>query len=612
MADQGAIKAGRAFVELFADDSRLRRDLQRASARLKAWGEGITAMGAQVAAAGAAILAPLVLSSAAFASMGAELAHASERTGVAVEKLSALQYAAEQVGLSFEDLETDIRKMQKSIFSVTEGSDKARMALARLGIGMGDLMGKDPAEQLAVLSDGFAKLTEPAERSAIAIELLGKSGTKLLPFFAQGRAGIEGLTQEAARLGLVMSGDDAKAAVELERAFNQLKYAIKYVAVTIGSALTPALIEGLKGKVEWVTGIKEWLRENKGLLVSLLQVAKVLVPIGLGLMVLGTVVSTIGGGLGALTSTVIGLLSVLSRGPGVLTAVINSVVGLGAGLVSTLLGILSPTTLVLAAVAGIGYAFIAMSDNGPRAIDAIKSAFGQMSELFGKTWGGIVDALKAGELGLAMKVAWAGAKGAWQIGVGSLKIVWLEFKNWFLDIWDDTVASFAISLNDAMLMAKKAWEAIKHPIDAARGTLVVDTTEHDATEKGILEDAARNKAAREAAVAKERAGLTSGGNPELDAAKRELDAVLEEIKRKKEEREKAAAGAAAAITAPGGGSTSSAIFGPSSGTFSAAAAQLMTVGGGTNWAEVQANVLKELRDLAQKQLDQLEQLGVVA
>ena len=44
-----AIKAGRAFVELFADDSKLVRGLRAAQRKIKAFGAGIRSMGLKMA-----------------------------------------------------------------------------------------------------------------------------------------------------------------------------------------------------------------------------------------------------------------------------------------------------------------------------------------------------------------------------------------------------------------------------------------------------------------------------------------------------------------------------------------------------------------------------------
>jgi len=77
MAQVGAIRAGRAFVELFVTDNKLVRGLKQASARLKAFGTAIGDMGSRMARFGALALAPLAASAKVFADMGSDLVDAS-------------------------------------------------------------------------------------------------------------------------------------------------------------------------------------------------------------------------------------------------------------------------------------------------------------------------------------------------------------------------------------------------------------------------------------------------------------------------------------------------------------------------------------------------------
>ena len=63
-SNSGAIRAGRAFVELFADDSRLVRGLRSAERKLKGWGAGVKDIGRKMAEVGAAVVTPLVASTA--------------------------------------------------------------------------------------------------------------------------------------------------------------------------------------------------------------------------------------------------------------------------------------------------------------------------------------------------------------------------------------------------------------------------------------------------------------------------------------------------------------------------------------------------------------------
>ena len=85
MADTQGIRAGRAFVELLADDSKLQAGLKKAAARLKGWGKAVTGAGKKLTMIGGAIVAPMMLAARAFASSGDQLADRSAFGFVAVE-----------------------------------------------------------------------------------------------------------------------------------------------------------------------------------------------------------------------------------------------------------------------------------------------------------------------------------------------------------------------------------------------------------------------------------------------------------------------------------------------------------------------------------------------
>ena len=96
-ASQQGIKAGRAYVELGVS-SKLQAGLKRAQRRLRAFGAGVQRLGRQFTLMGAAMLASLAGAAKHFASYGDQLAKMSKRTGVSVEALSALRFAAARTG----------------------------------------------------------------------------------------------------------------------------------------------------------------------------------------------------------------------------------------------------------------------------------------------------------------------------------------------------------------------------------------------------------------------------------------------------------------------------------------------------------------------------------
>ena len=70
MPSASGIRAGRAFVELFADDSKLVRGLKAASTKLKAWGASIGSLGKTLMTAGMAALGPMLAAAKHFLEFG--------------------------------------------------------------------------------------------------------------------------------------------------------------------------------------------------------------------------------------------------------------------------------------------------------------------------------------------------------------------------------------------------------------------------------------------------------------------------------------------------------------------------------------------------------------
>ena len=120
----------------------------------------------------------------------------------------------EQSGADMETLEAGLRRMQKVVVEAADGSEAARDTLQKLGIAVGDLKALTPDEQFKLIADKLSKIENPALRAALAMDIFGKSGTKLLPLMNDGAAGIEALQEKARRLGLTISTEDAQAAEE--------------------------------------------------------------------------------------------------------------------------------------------------------------------------------------------------------------------------------------------------------------------------------------------------------------------------------------------------------------------------------------------------------------
>jgi len=532
MASAAGIRAGAAYVELFVKDNRLTRGLAAAAAKLKAFGAGITGIGTQLLGIGGALATPFALAAKLFADMGSDLIDMSQRTGVSVEALSELGFAAEQSGADMETLEAGLRKMQKFVVEAADGSQQARDALEKLNLTVADLKALAPDDQFKLIADKLAKIENPTLRAALAMDIFGKSGTRLLPLMIDGADGIEKLQEKARKLGLTISTEDAAAAEEFGDTLDVLWKVIKRGVFSVGAALVPSLMELANWIIETSKDVSAWIDQNRGLVVSVAKITAIVLGIGAALVALGAAVSIAGFAISGLVTLFYALGTVIS-------------------VISTVLGaILTPVGLVVAALTVLGYLFATQTDAGKRMTDGLKAGFMGLAETAKAAWGGIVDAIKAGDLGLAAKIALAAVSLEWAKAVLWWTEKWNAFKGIFVDGWHDAVAGLKLMFWDftawiartfsaaiEQLVKATAWLAEKVGLDDLAKNLRENfnfsdqniNRNRDRIKGEILDERKRRQQDADAA----RKDSEKGARDDLEKAARELKDAVEEAARKR-------------------------------------------------------------------------------
>ena len=169
-----------------------------------------------------------------------EVGDLAQTLGTTTERLSALKYAADIEGV-FEPLQAGMTKLAKASEDFREGSEGAIESFGKLKIDPSSF--KDTSELFTVVADKLSKMEDGARKTAIAQELLGRSGAQLLPLINQGADGLSRYADEAQRFGLIVSEDVAAAAGEYNDNLSRISAAGKGLSVTLGNALLPALSE---------------------------------------------------------------------------------------------------------------------------------------------------------------------------------------------------------------------------------------------------------------------------------------------------------------------------------------------------------------------------------
>ena len=180
--------------------------------------------------------------------------------GLTVSEVQELSYAASQSGVAFQELETALRNQQREADEARRGNKEARDTFERLGKGMLELVekGTKTPELFEAVADRMAAIEDPAERTALALKLFGRSGLTLVPLLKEGAAGIQAMRARMRELGVITQEE-----ADLSDAFNDSLAEGAIVAKVVKNRFGFALIPTFKRTVEW---LRDLLLSNRELI----------------------------------------------------------------------------------------------------------------------------------------------------------------------------------------------------------------------------------------------------------------------------------------------------------------------------------------------------------
>lgn len=419
MSSQGGILAGKAFVELYANDNALVKGLNAAQAKLKAFGNALKAVGIGLTALGGAAITPILASARSFAEAADALDKMSQRTGVGVEALSEFSYAAEQSGVDMEQLENSVKHLQKTIFAAQEGSAEAGETFRLLGISLKQLKALTPEDQFKLVGDKLRGVQDPTRKAALAFKLFERSSTAIIPLINR----MEELRAEGKSLGATMSKEDVAAGVELMNVYRQLKGALLGVVNAVGSAVAPILTEYGAIVVNIIAKTSKWIRDNKQFVVTALQIGVAVLAAGIAFFAFGQLLVTAGTILGTIATVMTTSWGIASAAFSAFAAVLGA--------------LFTPIGALFVALSALFGALVYYSGILDELSDTASSVFKDIKSFAMGAFQGIKDALSAGDIPLAANVLWAALKVAWYKGTSTISGIWIDFVYGLSDIFNN-------------------------------------------------------------------------------------------------------------------------------------------------------------------------------
>jgi TP901 family phage tail tape measure protein len=381
---------------------------------------------------------------------------------MSLEDTLAVLGALGNVGIQGSNAGTAVRRL------LTLGAAEADKLNEIFGVAFQDAAGN--ARPLVDVLDEVNEATknlgtaERAKKFNDAFGLLGITGASAI---SKNAVSVRELQKAIKEAGGIADETAKKMDAGLGGAFRILMSAIEGVQLEIGKALSPAITDISKRFTELAGSMNKLIQNNQKLVVGIAFGIVAVIGIGAALIAVGLAAQ------GA--AMLIG---------GVLLAV--KALALTVALVSSPLGAIG-----LALVAGVA-AWALWTESGQKAVGAVSDLFGNLKETFGQTWGGIVNALKAGDLALASEIAMAGLEVAWQESLQAMGNLWHSWSK-------GVVKTFTATMRNVLNLWKSATDRIANWL--------------------VKDKAARSDAAQKSA----NVDLISGAVSRMDRAQKVLD-----------------------------------------------------------------------------------------
>lgn len=180
-----------------------------------------------------------------------DIAKNSRKMGVSTDYYQEMEYWASQNGLSNENMEKSLKRLNQRIGEARNGNEKYSGALQELGIDMkavedGTLSTEDAMTQSI---KALSEMTNEQDKSALASELFGtKLSQELMPAIDAGALSIEDAAEKAKELGIVIEEDTLNAAEEFNDTWDDLTRSLG----AFGQKILAELMPVFQSMMDWV------------------------------------------------------------------------------------------------------------------------------------------------------------------------------------------------------------------------------------------------------------------------------------------------------------------------------------------------------------------------
>lgn len=179
----------------------------------------------------------------------------SKRTGITTDVLQAYSLAANQSGVGLETFGRAVQKLTVNLGEAQTGNKNAIKSFSDLGLSVGELATLNPEQAFNAVVASISKLPNPAQQAAAAVSLFGKAGVELVPIFAEGATYLQQMTEEARRLGIVLTPQQTAGIATLDDSLQKTQLTLQSFAARVVGELAPALTRAAEDAAAFIASI---------------------------------------------------------------------------------------------------------------------------------------------------------------------------------------------------------------------------------------------------------------------------------------------------------------------------------------------------------------------
>lgn len=183
---------------------------------------------------------------------------AAQQTGFGIESLQELRYAAVQLGLSEDQLQGALRRLNVEIGQTIENGEDGDNVFARLGVRLTDTSGRARASEMVFrdVVERLRAIDDPARRAALAFEIFGReAGPRFAQLISEGTAGLDAHAQKARDAAAVLGVDLVNALADTKDKLQALDTELQAKSVRAFGSTTPLALAWLNIQIKTVEAL---------------------------------------------------------------------------------------------------------------------------------------------------------------------------------------------------------------------------------------------------------------------------------------------------------------------------------------------------------------------